>query len=116
MLVEHEDTYLDDDMRVHYEGELLTGEVIHRDGTGRMVAQISYVEGVPSGPQAEWHSDGSKKNEGQTRYGLAIGEWRKWYPNGQLAAHSVFSSEGCLKSRKEWDEEGRLTVDKSYTS
>ncbi|GAA2597966.1 toxin-antitoxin system YwqK family antitoxin [Streptomyces tubercidicus] len=116
MLVEYEDTYLDDDFRVHYEDELLTGEVVHRDGTGRVVAQISYVEGVPSGPQAEWYSDGSKKNEGQTRYGLAIGEWRQWYPNGQLAEHSVFNLQGRRVRRQRWDQDGILAEDKSFAT
>lgn len=116
MRIDYEDSYLDDDMRVHYEDELFTGEVVHRDSAGRVIAEISYVEGVPSGPQAEWYSDGTKKNEGQATFGLAVGDWRKWHPNGQLAEHSVFSPQGRRTHRRRWDKDGNLTEDKAFAS
>ncbi|MFJ9409554.1 toxin-antitoxin system YwqK family antitoxin [Streptomyces sp. NPDC101393] len=116
MRIEYQDTYRDDDSRVHYEDDPFTGEVASRDGDGRIISLVSYIDGVPSGPQTQWYSDGTKKKEGQARWGLAVGDWRKWHPNGQLAEHSVFSLEGRRVRRQRWDRDGSLTEDKSYTS
>ncbi|MEW2436628.1 hypothetical protein AB0952_21140 [Streptomyces caniferus] len=116
MRIDDEDSYRDDDMRVHHEDEPFTGEVVHRDADGRVSALICYVEGVPSGPQTEWYSDGSKRNEGQTRWGLAVGDWRRWHPNGRLAEHSVFSPQGRRTRRRRWDQDGNLTEDRSFTT
>ncbi|MFJ6789995.1 toxin-antitoxin system YwqK family antitoxin [Streptomyces angustmyceticus] len=116
MRIEDEDSYRDDDMRVHYEDEPFTGEVVYRDKEGKVTGLISYIDGVPSGPQTRWYSDGSKKKEGQTRWGLAVGDWRKWHPNGQLAEHSVFNLQGRRERRQRWDKDGNLTEDKSFST
>ncbi|WP_146022048.1 toxin-antitoxin system YwqK family antitoxin [Streptomyces sp. CB02959] len=80
-----------------------------------MTSLVSYVEGFESGPQAEWYPDGTKKEEGTCRLGVAVGEWRSWRPNGQLAEFSAFNPEGNHLRRQRWDKEGNLTVDKRYT-
>ncbi len=115
MRIEYEDTYRDEDTRVLCEDGLVTGEVVSRDSEGRIIALTSYHEGVPSGPQTAWYPDGTKKREGLTRYGQAVGDWRKWYPNGQLAEHSVFNEQGRRVRRQKWDKDGNLTEDKSFT-
>ncbi|MEU7258603.1 hypothetical protein AB0B21_22720 [Streptomyces rimosus] len=109
--IEHKDTHRDKDARLHCGDELVTGEVVSRDHEGRVIALISYVEGVPSGPHVRWYPDGTKKKEGQTRRGLAVGAWRKWHPNGQLAEHTVFDDRGMPVRRQAWDREGNLTED-----
>ncbi|MFE1763236.1 toxin-antitoxin system YwqK family antitoxin [Streptomyces angustmyceticus] len=116
MRIDYEDSYRDDDMRVHCEGGPFTGEVVYRDAGGRMRALVSYVEGVPSGPQTKWYPDGSKKKEGQVRWGIAVGDWRRWHPNGQLAEHSFFSLQGRREHRRRWDKDGNLTEDRSFAS
>ncbi|WP_146022049.1 toxin-antitoxin system YwqK family antitoxin [Streptomyces sp. CB02959] len=116
MRVEYEDCYRDEDARLHYEDDPFTGEVVSRDRQGRMIGLASYVDGVPSGPQNQWYPDGTKKKEGQTRYGLAVGEWRRWHPNGQLAEYSVFTPQGEYERLQKWDKEGNLTKDESFTS
>ncbi|MFE3771504.1 toxin-antitoxin system YwqK family antitoxin [Streptomyces sp. NPDC057579] len=114
MRVDEEDTYMEDDMRVYYEGEPFEGEVVTRDEEGRMISLVSYLWGVESGPQTHWHPDGTKKEEGTCSMGLAIGEWRRWHPNGQLAERSVFSPEGRHLFRQRWDKGGNPTVDKCH--
>ncbi|QIY55419.1 hypothetical protein HEP86_13840 [Streptomyces sp. RPA4-5] len=116
MHIEEQDSYMDDHMRVYHEGELFTGEMTTRDTEGRVIGLANYAEGIQSGPQSQWYSDGSKKREGQAEGGVAVGEWRKWHPNGQLAEHYVFDEKGRWVRRQRWDKEGKLTVDKSYTA
>ncbi|MEU7639521.1 MULTISPECIES: toxin-antitoxin system YwqK family antitoxin [unclassified Streptomyces] len=116
MRVEYDDCYRDEGARLIYEDDLLTGEAVSRDRQGRVIGLLSFVDGVSSGPQTEWYPDGTKKSEGRTRYGLAIGDWRKWHPNGQLAEHKVFSTQGRYERVQKWDKEGNLVKDKSFTS
>ncbi|MEU7639520.1 toxin-antitoxin system YwqK family antitoxin [Streptomyces sp. NPDC039016] len=113
-LVAYEDCYRDEDARLHYEDDPFTGDVFARDPQGRVISLASYVDGVPSGPQTQWYPDGTKKKEGQARYGIAVGDWRRWHPNGQLAEHTVFSLHGCHERLREWDEDGNPTVDESH--
>ncbi|GAA3174746.1 MULTISPECIES: toxin-antitoxin system YwqK family antitoxin [Streptomyces] len=113
MRVDHEDTYKDDDMRVHYEDDLFTGEVAAHNGAGTLIALMSYVDGVPSGPHATWYPNGQKREEGTMRWGIAVGEWHAWHSNGQLAEHSVFNLQGKRERRQRWDKEGNLTKDNS---
>ncbi|TWP45227.1 hypothetical protein FKR81_39835 [Lentzea tibetensis] len=105
---------MDDTMRVLHEDELFTGEVITRDAEGRIVGLVTYFEGVPHGPQGQWYADGSNKKEGQVDWGLAVGDWRAWHPNGQLAEHTVFNENGRRARRQRWDKDGNLTEDKTY--
>ena len=41
-----------------------------------------------SGPFLVWHRSGRIKVVGQTRDGEVDGEWKEYYENGQLEAHS----------------------------
>ncbi|MFE3646832.1 toxin-antitoxin system YwqK family antitoxin [Streptomyces sp. NPDC059152] len=116
MRVEYEDCYRDEGARLHYEDAPFTGEVVARDQQGRVISLASYVDGIPSGPQTQWYPDGTKKKEGHARYGIAVGDWRRWHPNGQLAEHSVFNPQGRREHRQKWDKEGNLIEDKSFTS
>ncbi len=115
MRIDDEDTYLENGNLVCYQDKPFTGEVVTHDEEGRVVSLVTYFEGFESGPQTEWYPDGSKKEEGTCRLGVAVGEWRTWYPNGQLAEFSAFSRKGKFLRRQRWDEDGNLTVDKTYT-
>ncbi|WP_438488095.1 toxin-antitoxin system YwqK family antitoxin [Streptomyces sp. S186] len=105
---------MEDDMLVYYDDKPFTGEVVARDGEGRMVSLVTYLEGMESGPQTHWYSDGTKKAEGAANLGTPMGEWLKWHPNGQLSERSVFNPKGRYVQRQRWDKSGNLTLDKSY--
>ncbi|MGW5115505.1 toxin-antitoxin system YwqK family antitoxin [Streptomyces noursei] len=115
MLVTEEDIDLGDGSLVYYQGEPFTGEVVTHGEEGRMINLVSHVEGFESDLQAEWHPDGTKMEESTCWLGVAVGEWRTWRPNGQLAEFSALGSEGNHLRRQRWGKEGNLTVDKRYT-
>lgn len=56
-----EDSHGDGDMRVHHGDELFTAESVHRESEGRVIALISYIEGVPSGPQPRGIPTGQRR-------------------------------------------------------
>lgn len=114
MFIAHEDTHRDEDARLFCGDDPVTGEVIHIDGVGRLIAAISCVEGVPSGTQTCWYPDGKKRSMGNVRYGIAIGEWRVWHPNGNLARYTLFHTQGHRVSLQKWNKEGNLMKDRSY--
>lgn len=72
-----------------------------------MIAHTTYFDGLEHGPQWEWHPDGSKKLEGQCNMGNAIGEWREWHLNGELAEYTLFDRWGDLRCRTRWANDGR---------
>ncbi|MGW8554127.1 toxin-antitoxin system YwqK family antitoxin [Streptomyces tubercidicus] len=116
MRIEKEDSYFDDDMLLCHDDAPFTGEVVARDANGQVIGLLNYVEGVEWGPHCQWYPDGSKKKEGTAQRGVAVGDWRKWHPNGQLAEHSVYNSQGWPVRRQQWDENGNVTEDRSYTA
>jgi antitoxin component YwqK of YwqJK toxin-antitoxin module len=115
MRIDDEDTYLDDGNLVYYQDKPFAGEVVTRDAEGRMISLQNYFEGMPSGLQTHWYPNGSKRAEGNSERGVAVGEWRRWYSNGQLARYSVFDHNGQYVLCQEWDKYGNLTKDRSYT-
>ncbi|MFH8574287.1 toxin-antitoxin system YwqK family antitoxin [Streptomyces sp. NPDC017993] len=116
MRINDEDTSLESGNVVYFQDKPFTGEVVTHDEEGRVISLVTYLEGFESGTQTEWYPNGSQKEEGNCRLGVAVGEWRTWYPNGQLSECSVFSPKGKYLRRRQWDEIGNLTVDKTYTA
>ncbi|MGX7759045.1 toxin-antitoxin system YwqK family antitoxin [Streptomyces angustmyceticus] len=114
--IEGEETYIGNDLRVYHQDSLFTGEVISRDAQNRVIGLAHYVEGISCGPQVQWYSDGSRKSEGQSEMGVAVGEWRRWHANGQLAERYVFTPQGQWVRRQRWGKDGKCTVDRSYGS
>ncbi|WP_260638667.1 toxin-antitoxin system YwqK family antitoxin [Streptomyces angustmyceticus] len=114
MRIEEDDTDIGDDLRLYHQDALFTGEVVYRDAEDRVISLVHYVAGITSGPQLEWYSDGSRKREGTSKRGDAVGEWRSWHANGQLSECVLFSQSGEYLRRQRWDRGGNLTVDKSY--
>ncbi|GFE13673.1 hypothetical protein Sgleb_17200 [Streptomyces glebosus] len=111
MRVNREDTYNDEDMILHYEGEPFTGETVWHDKEGHLVRLETYLGGVASGPHTQWFPDGSKKKEGALRQGVPVGDWRTWYRNGQLAKHVTYSDTGVEQRYRAWDKDGTLVED-----
>ncbi|MBF6063795.1 hypothetical protein IU500_24465 [Nocardia terpenica] len=95
----------DDDLRLEYQGEPFTGEVVETLGD-QLLSQEFYVNGIPHGPNREWWSNGTLKLDGQARHGLPYGVFRTWHENGQLASEQHFSDDGQLHTVLEWDENG----------
>ncbi|WP_199443926.1 toxin-antitoxin system YwqK family antitoxin [Umezawaea beigongshangensis] len=114
MRVNRVDTVLDRGVWLLHEGERFTGEVVDTDVEGRVIGLTSYAHGVEHGPQAEWYPDGTKKSEGVTEKGNAVGEWREWHSNGQLAQYDLLDEHGDPLRTQRWDEAGTLVQDDSY--
>lgn len=95
-----------DDLRLEDEnGEPFTGEVVD-EAAGLLLAQLFYSNGIPHGPSREWWDDGTLRSEGENYHGRPRGIFKRWHRNGQLARESIFSDDGVLIERREWDEGG----------
>ncbi|RCV48342.1 toxin-antitoxin system YwqK family antitoxin [Marinitenerispora sediminis] len=98
-----------------YEGEPFTGEVVEAAPSGQIISLMTYKDGYEDGPWLEWYPDGSPRIEGQNVFGKgAVGRWREWYSNGQLAKDQEFDERGNEISRRQWDEDGNLVEDVMY--
>ena len=103
----------DDAGRLIYRGEFFTGQAAEYGREGQLLGLTSYVNGIPDGPDKGWYPDGTPESEGVVKYGRAVGEWRRWHPDGSLQKLDIFSDKGDLLSRRMWDENGNLI--KEYT-
>jgi antitoxin component YwqK of YwqJK toxin-antitoxin module len=54
-----------------------------------------------------WHSNGQLKVDGQASDGEVDGEWKEYYPDGQLASRS-FNQVGHLVEIQVWKPNGTL--------
>lgn len=104
---------LDEYRRTCYQDALFTGEVEGHADSGQLVTLFSYADGVEHGPQQAWWPDGTKRTEGVTRMGAAVGEWRHWHSNGRLSELVVLDEHGRLMRRQRWNAAGELTMDKA---
>ncbi|ATL66223.1 toxin-antitoxin system YwqK family antitoxin [Nocardia terpenica] len=95
----------DIDLRLVYQGEPFTGEVVETLGD-QLLSQEFYVNGISHGPDREWWPDGTLESEGQMRNGRPYGIYRRWHENGRLASEKHFSDDGRLHTVLEWDEAG----------
>ena len=115
MRINADDTDLDVDGCVLYDGTPYTGEVEETAPNGQVIAITSYYKGFEDGPTREWYRDGTKRVEGESRFGVgAVGLWREWHPNGRLAVERGFSERGQQLYLRGWDEAGVLVEDKTY--
>ncbi|MEU1362484.1 hypothetical protein ABZ356_21885 [Micromonospora zamorensis] len=106
MRVEYDDVETEDDLRVTYQGEPFTGEVIERSPQGQVIALTTYFKGTEDGLSTEWYPSGERKAEGSARYGIAVGVHEEWHRNGNPAARVEFDDQGKLLSRHRWAEDG----------
>ncbi|MGV9409186.1 toxin-antitoxin system YwqK family antitoxin [Nocardia sp. NPDC003693] len=102
---DHDQISVGDDLRLEYRGEPFTGEVVETIGD-QLLSQVFYVDGVQHGADREWWADGPLKSEGEVRHGRAVGTFREWHHNGQLAREKQFNERGRLVSVTTWDDEG----------
>ncbi|MEV1159400.1 hypothetical protein AB0J27_28810 [Micromonospora chokoriensis] len=106
MRVDYDDVETEDDLRVTYQGEPFTGEVVERSPQGQVIALTTYFEGMEDGPSAEWYPTGERKAEGNVRYGTAVGVHEEWHRNGNPASRVEFDDQGRMLSRQRWAEDG----------
>ncbi|MBC2874759.1 MULTISPECIES: toxin-antitoxin system YwqK family antitoxin [Streptomyces] len=109
--VKGDQTYVDEYGRTCYEGELFTGEVEELADNGHTLSLGTYFQGIEHGRQQEWWPDGTKRAEGVTVMGAAVGEWRYWHANGRLSELVVLDENGREKTRKRWNALGEVSMD-----
>ncbi|SFS94275.1 toxin-antitoxin system YwqK family antitoxin [Saccharopolyspora flava] len=80
-----------------------------------MIELTGFENGIEHGPQYEWFPDGTQQLQGRCDHGKAVGEWREWNPNGQLARYDALNEFGDLLKRRRWDPAGNLTEDQTST-
>ncbi|MEU7674674.1 hypothetical protein AB0C42_07670 [Micromonospora taraxaci] len=106
MRVDHDDVATEDDLRVTYQGELFTGEVVERSPQDQIIALTTYFKGIEDGLSAEWYPTGERKAEGTARYGMAVGVHEEGHRNGSPATRVEFDEQGKMLSRQRWAEDG----------
>ncbi|MGW2601359.1 toxin-antitoxin system YwqK family antitoxin [Streptomyces klenkii] len=111
MRIKGDQTYLDEYGRTCHAGELFTGEVEDVADNGHTELLGTYCSGIEHGRQQEWWPDGTKRAEGVTIMGAAVGEWRYWHANGRPSEVVVFDENGREMSRKRWNAVGELIMD-----
>ncbi|MEU8548170.1 hypothetical protein AB0C81_14475 [Streptomyces roseoverticillatus] len=111
MRIKGDQTYLDEYGRTCYDGELFTGEVEELADNGRTELLGTYFSGIEHGRQQEWWPDGTKRAEGVTNMGAAVGEWRYWHANGRPSEVVVFDENGREMTRQRWNAVGELIMD-----
>jgi antitoxin component YwqK of YwqJK toxin-antitoxin module len=112
MLINIDQAHHGDDLRLLYEGEPFTGEVVETAPNGRIVALTSYSNGMEDGPATQWYADGQLRAKGVVSSGRAVGLHRRWHRNGQLAAEQRYDDNGRELSVRTWDEAGNVIDDR----
>jgi antitoxin component YwqK of YwqJK toxin-antitoxin module len=112
--INSDDTYLDQAQRLCHGDGPFSGELETTDADGRRLELANYHLGIEHGLQQEWYPSGQLKDEGVSKMGTAVGDWRSWYPDGKLARHIVFDDNGAQIARKRWDQDGNLIEDKRF--
>ena len=91
-----------------WQGEPFTGTALELDkaGTGEIISETDYKDGIQSGFYREWYSYPDQlKMEKHYFYNTRDGLQREWYPNGQLK-EEVKVKLGTTLRCTEWDEDG----------
>ncbi|GAA2716335.1 hypothetical protein GCM10010315_27190 [Streptomyces luteosporeus] len=71
----------------------------------------TYCSGIEHGRQQEWWPDGTKRAEGVTIMGAAVGEWRYWHANGRPSEVVVSMRTVGRCREKRWNAVGELIMD-----
>jgi hypothetical protein len=113
MRIRRDELEMDEHGRVLHGGEPYTGEVTAYAANGQLVHHCRYSDGIEDGLQQGWWPDGTKRIEGVTDYGIAVGEWRHWYETGRLRERTVLDVHGRVLRRQRWNAAGEPTMDKT---
>jgi len=105
MRVSVDDTDMDDQQRVLYNGEPFSGTVCETGKDDQLIAETEYRDGVQDGVSREYYPNGQLEAEEQYDFGHPQGLLRYWYPNGRLREEKVVDS-GRLLQGRQWAEDG----------
>ena len=97
-----------DDYSYTHNGVRFSGVGYELDASGRLICEITFVNGVQVGPRREWYPSGRKKAEDNIHRGGGLhGLSFEWYESGQLKQKTI-AEFGIVLERDEWDEAGNL--------
>ncbi|WP_116244287.1 toxin-antitoxin system YwqK family antitoxin [Nocardiopsis sp. FIRDI 009] len=114
--VTSDETDVDADGTVTYQGAPFTGESVSRAADGRLEESVAYLDGVEHGPWLEWYPDGTPRAQGECdRHLGVIGLWREWHPSGRISLEEVWTHVGHLTTSREWNHRGALVRDSFAT-
>lgn len=88
-------------------GRPFTG-VAFEMSAGRLISELSYVDGVEVGPARTWHPNGVLESESGNLYNRAHGPFREWRADGSLAAEGTMEL-GHVVSRVDVAADGTVT-------
>ncbi|MGW8529445.1 MULTISPECIES: toxin-antitoxin system YwqK family antitoxin [Nocardiopsidaceae] len=94
-------------------GRGFTGRVVETEETG--VTARTFVNGVASGPDIAWNSDGRVVSLGNLATGgLPVGPSHHWDAEGRLVFEYVNDVSGNHRLSLRWDTEGRLVSEERH--
>ncbi|MEN9700570.1 MAG: hypothetical protein RLZZ301_1768 [Bacteroidota bacterium] len=97
-----------------YEHRSLQGPYIEYYPSGKVRAKGVYQEGQLTGVYQTFFESGRMQSEGFYDHDVSVGTWKSWHLNGELASLYVYDLESAhpfTPSKKEWAENGQLTLD-----
>ena len=89
-------------------GKPFTG-VSYEEHDGRLVCEMSFQDGMETGPTREWYPSGQLRIEQNLRGGAGHGWYREWHDNGQLKREAFYEN-AILILDSEWDAAGSQTT------
>ena len=105
MIVTGHDVDYDDSQRTTYQGRPYTGTVQESAGSGQLLAESNYLEGIEHGVSRTYYMTGQVKQERWYEYGRYSGTHRYWHENGRLEKELIYE-DGKLVDRHAWAEDG----------
>jgi antitoxin component YwqK of YwqJK toxin-antitoxin module len=103
--VPFDDLIVEDDQSLAWQGRPFTGVAYETDGAGRLISEMTYVDGQQSGVGREWYESGKLRSESQFMHGSKHGLSRNWYEDGALASESEYQY-SIKTQEKTWDRGG----------
>lgn len=100
-----------DDLINTWNGKPFTGIAFEYNGQGKLISEVSFVDGIEHGIARDWYPSGQLKKETYLMWGGLHGVSREWFENGRLKSEA-YGEYAILIKRKIWDEDGNLILDK----
>ena len=104
-IVDIAEVNFNDDYSYTLRGVPFTGLARECDKQGRLVAEMSFKNGIQDGVSTQYFPSGRVRFEKSYRSNTLHGESREWFENGSLKQRTVHEFGFVLES-DEWDEAG----------
>lgn len=98
-----------------HEGQPFNGVAYELFDDGRVYHETSYQGGLPHGYWRDWYPNGQMKFESECSDGLRHGRTTRWYSDGSVQFSAEYEF-GIETEYHEWDESGKLVIERSLTS